>query len=70
MRHFKLRVFFFPFFVGEEPKKRKSKWDVSVVPAAASVKTATPPTRVGGLGPSVVAAVDLTSAAKKPKIVS
>ncbi|CAH3189308.1 unnamed protein product [Porites evermanni] len=53
---------------GEEPKKRKSKWDVSVVPAP--VKTATPPTRVGGLGPSVVAAVDLTSAAKKPKIVS
>lgn len=55
---------------GEEPKKRKSKWDVSVVPAAAPVKTATPPTGVGGLGPSVTAAVDLTSAAKKPKIVS
>lgn len=52
---------------GEEPKKRKSKWDVSAAPAPA-VRTATPPTNVGILGPGVAATNDITSAAKKPKI--
>jgi len=51
---------------GEEPKKRKSKWDVSAVPVP-PVKTATPPTKVGALAPSVAASSDVTSAAKKPK---
>ena len=52
--------------IGEEPKKRKSKWDVSAVPAP-PVKTATPPGKVGVLGPIIASSIDVT-AAKKPKI--
>lgn len=52
---------------GEETKKRKSKWDVSSVPAP-PVKTATPPTKVGVLGPGVTSTSDVTFAAKKPKV--
>lgn len=54
---------------GEEPKKRKSKWDVSAGPVL-PVKTATPPTKVGVMGPSVISTSDVMSAAKKPKILS
>ncbi|KAL9979596.1 hypothetical protein ACROYT_G017277 [Oculina patagonica] len=52
---------------GEETKKRKSKWDVSAVPAP-PVKTATPPTKVGVLGSGVTSTSDITFAAKKPKV--
>lgn len=58
-----------PVHGGEEPKKRKSKWDVSVVPAPA-VKTATPPTKVGVQGSGVASASDSVTAAKKPKILA
>lgn len=51
---------------GEEPRKRKSKWDISAAPAPA-VKTATPPTKVGAVGPGVTLASD---AAKKAKVLS
>lgn len=54
---------------GEEPKKRKSKWDVSAGPVL-PVKTATPPTKGGVMGPSVISTSDVMSAAKKPKILS
>ncbi|PFX30314.1 SAP30-binding protein-like [Stylophora pistillata] len=50
----------------EEPKKRKSKWDQTAVPAT-SVKTATPPAKVGVQGPVVSSSIDI-NAAKKPKV--
>ncbi|XP_058949079.2 SAP30-binding protein isoform X2 [Pocillopora verrucosa] len=50
----------------EEPKKRKSKWDVSAAPAP-PVKTATPPVKVGAQGTVVSSSIDI-SAAKKPKV--
>lgn len=50
----------------EEPKKRKSKWDVSAAPAP-PVKTATPPVKVGAQGSVVSSSIDI-SAAKKPKV--
>lgn len=53
---------------GEEPRKRKSKWDISAAPAPApAVKTATPPTKVGAVGPGVTLASD---AVKKAKVLS
>lgn len=54
---------------GEETKKRKSKWDVSAVPAPPG-KIATPPTKVGVLGPGATSTSDVSNAAKKPKILS
>lgn len=56
---------------GEEPRKRKSKWDISAAPAP--VKTATPPTKVGVPGPGVALAsdaVNAANAAKKAKVLS
>lgn len=50
----------------EEPKKRKSKWDQTAVPAP-SVKTATSPAKVGVQGPVVSSSIDI-NAAKKPKV--
>ena len=58
--------FLFSPSTGEEPRKRKSKWDISAAPAPA-VKTATPPTKVGAVGPGVTLASD---AAKKAKVLS
>ena len=68
IRFFRLSLLFFEvafsYFTGEEPKKRKSKWDVS----APAVKTATPPAKGGLQGAGVACTSDSASAAKKPKI--